>query len=128
MTVAYQKLPFDEAIQFLKYKVNPPWWIGTDTALMNAQSWDRLPPDLKQVLQDTMKEVERETPEYYVKKAKEEEAQLVQAGMKIIELPAAEIAKIKRIHWEEGTKSFLLGPSPKYGPKLRDLMARFAPR
>lgn len=112
----------------VKYKVNPPWWIGTDTALMNAQSWDRLPADMKKLLLDTMKEIERETPDYYASLAKEEETQLIKAGVKIIELPAAEVEKIKRIHWEEGTKAFLIGPSPKYGQKLKDLVARFAPR
>jgi len=48
--------------------------------------------------------------------------------VKIIELPAGEVAKVKRIHWEEGTKMFLTGPSPKYGPELKELLSQFAPR
>jgi hypothetical protein len=35
---------------------------------------------------------------------------------------------VKRIHWEEGTKLFLTGPSPKYGAELKELIAPFAPR
>jgi len=112
----------------VKYKVMPPWWVGTDAALMNAKAFDGLPADLKKLLVDTMREIERETPGYYLGREKQEDAALEKAGVKIIELPAAELEKVKRIHWEEGTKAFLLNPSPKYGPQLRELMARFAPR
>ena len=52
----------------------------------------------------------------------------MKAGVKIIELPAAEVEKVNRVQWEEGSKAFLLGPSPKYGAQLKELMSRFAPR
>jgi hypothetical protein len=52
----------------------------------------------------------------------------VKIGVKTVELPAAEVERVKRLHWEEGTKMFLLGPSPKHGAQLKELMARFAPR
>jgi hypothetical protein len=32
------------------------------------------------------------------------------------------------IHWEDGSRLFLTGPSPKYGPELKELIAPFAPR
>lgn len=112
----------------IKYKVMPHWWIGTDIVLMNAQAFDALPADLKKVLIDAMKEVERDTPAYFLKLEKDEDAELAKAGVKIIELPAAEVAKVNRVQWEEGSKAFLLGPSPKYGPQLKEMMARFAPR
>ena len=112
----------------IKYKVVPNWWIGTDIVLMNAQAFDTLPADLKKVLVDAMKEVERDTPAHFLKLEKEEDAALAKAGVKLIELPAAEVEKVNRIQWEEGGKAFLLGPSPKYGPQLKEMMARFAPR
>jgi TRAP-type C4-dicarboxylate transport system substrate-binding protein len=112
----------------IKYKVMPHWWIGTDVVLMNAQAFDSLPADLKKVLIDVMKEVERDTPAYFLKLEKDEDAELAKAGVKIIELPAAEVQKVNRVQWEEGSKAFLLGPSPKYGPQLKEQMARFAPR
>ena len=112
----------------VRFKVTPPWWIGTDVALMNAKSFDALAPDLRKLLVDTMREVEREVPGYYLNREKQEDAALERAGVKVIELPPADMDRIRRIHWEEGTKAFLLNPSPKYGPPLRDLMARFAPR
>jgi len=112
----------------IKYKVMPHWWIGTDIVLMNAQSFDSLPADLKKLLVDAMKEVERDTPAYFLKLEKDEDEALLKAGVKIIELPAAEVEKVNRVQWEEGSKAFLLGPSPKYGVQLKELMARFAPR
>jgi TRAP-type C4-dicarboxylate transport system substrate-binding protein len=112
----------------IKYKVMPPWWTGTDVALMHAPTFDALPADLKKLLIDTMKEIERETPAYYLKLEKEEDAALTKAGVKVIELPASELERVSRIHWEETSKAFLLNPSPKYGPQLKELMARFAPR
>jgi len=112
----------------IKYKVMPHWWVGTDIVLMNAQNFDSLPADLKKILIEAMKEVERDTPAYFLNLEKEEDALLAKAGVKIIELPAAEVAKVNRVQWEEGSKAFLLGPSPKYGPPLKELMSRFAPR
>jgi TRAP-type C4-dicarboxylate transport system substrate-binding protein len=112
----------------IKYKVMPHWWIGTDIALMNAQAFDSLPADLRKLLIDTMKEVERDTPAHFLKLEKEEDAALLKAGVKVIELPAAEVGKVNRVQWEEGSQAFLLGPSPKYGAQLRELLSRFAPR
>ena len=112
----------------IKYKVTPNWWVGTDVALMNAKSFDGLSTDLKKLLVDTMRDVELEVPGYYQGREKQEDAALEKAGVKVIELPAAEVTKVKRLHWEDGTRTFLLGPSPKYGPQLKELMTRFAPR
>ena len=115
--------------RYVKYKVMPWWWQAIDgEVFFNAKSFDALPADLKKLLVDTLKEIEREAKRYYQAKEAAEDEQLKKAGVKIIELPAAEVTKIKRIHWEEGTKMFLTGPSPKYGPELKELMSQFAPR
>lgn len=112
----------------IKFKVTPNWWIGTDIAMMNAQAFDALSPDMKKLLVDTMREIERETPGHFEGKEKIEDGLLAKANVKNIELPAAEVERIKKIHWEEGTKTFLLSRSPKYGQQLKDLMAKFAPK
>ena len=43
----------------IKYKVTPPWWVGTDVALMNARVFDALSDDRKKILVDAMIEVEK---------------------------------------------------------------------
>ena len=115
--------------RYVKYKVMPWWWEGVEAHVYaNAKSYDALPADAKKLLVDTLKEIEREVKPYYQRKEAAEDEQLKRAGVKVIELPAAEIAKVKRVHWEDGTKMFLTGPSPKYGPELKELMSQFAPR
>jgi TRAP-type C4-dicarboxylate transport system substrate-binding protein len=112
----------------IKYKVAPSWWVGTDIALMNAQAFDALPADTRKLLIDTMKDIEKEVQDYFLKKEKEEDAILLKIGVKTIELPIAEVERVKRLHWQDGTQAFLLRPSPKYGPNLKEIMSRFAPR
>ena len=112
----------------IKFKVTPFWWAAADIALMNAQAYDALPADLKNLMVDTMREIERETPDYYLAKEKADDIELAKLGVKNIETSAADLAKIRKIHWEEGTKTFLISRSPKYGQQLKDMMAKFAPK
>jgi TRAP-type C4-dicarboxylate transport system substrate-binding protein len=115
--------------RLIKYKVMPWWWQSTEgVVVLNARAFDSLPADLKRVLVDAMKEVERKAKSYYLGKERAEDEELKRLGVKTITLPAAEISKVYRIQWEEGTKAFLTGPSPKYGQELKELMAPFAPR
>ena len=115
--------------RYVKYKVMPWWWQAVDgMVFVNAKSYDALPPDLKKLLVDTLKEIERESKRYYAKKEAAEDEQLKKAGVKIIELSKADVEKIKRLHWEQGTQMFLTGPSPKHGPELKELVSKFAPR
>ena len=112
----------------IKYKVAPSWWVGTDIALMNAKAFDALPADTRKLMIDTMKDIEKEVQGYYLKKEKEEDVILAKIGVKTIELPIAEVERVKRLHWQDGTQAFLLRPSPKHGPILKEVMSRFAPR
>ena len=112
----------------IKYKVTPPWWIGTDVALMNAAAYDKLSPDLQKLLTDTMIEIEKEVPAYYGSKEKAEDAGLEKMGVQYLSTSDAEMIRIKKLHWEGGVQTFLLKPSPKYGPQLAELMKRFAPK
>ena len=41
----------------IKHKVTPPWWVGTEVALMNARAFDALSDDRKKILIDAMIEV-----------------------------------------------------------------------
>jgi TRAP-type C4-dicarboxylate transport system substrate-binding protein len=115
--------------RYVKYKVMPWWWEAVDgMVFVNAKRFDSLSPDLKKLLTDTLAEVEREAKPYFVKKEAAEDEALKKTGVKIIELGKAEIEKIRRIHWEQGTQMFLMGPSPKHGPGLKELVTRFAPK
>jgi TRAP-type C4-dicarboxylate transport system substrate-binding protein len=110
----------------VKYKVSPPWWVGTDVALMNAKVFDSLSPEVKKLLIDTMIEIEKEAPAYYMAKEKEEDAAMAKMGIQNIQTSDADLAKIRKLHWEQGVEAFLLKPSPKYGPDLKKVVERFA--
>ena len=112
----------------IKYKVNPPWWVGTDVALMNAEAYDKLSPDLKKLLTDTMIQIEKEVPAYYGDKEKAEDAGLVKLGVQYLATSDADLVKIRKLQWEGTVQAFLLKPSPKYGPQLVEVMKRFAPK
>ena len=112
----------------VKYKVTPAWWVGTDVALMNAAAYDKLPPELKKLLTDTMIEIEKEVPAYFGGKEKAEDAGLEKMGIQFLPTSDADLARIKKLHWDGGVQAFLLKPSPKYGAQLAELMKRFAPK
>jgi len=112
----------------VKYRVTPSWWVGTDVALMNAKAFDSLAPDLQKLLIDTMIEIEKETPAYFGAKEKAEEQAMDKAGIQVIAMSDADMAKIKKIHWEAGIEAFVMKPSPKHGPELKKILERFAPK
>ncbi len=112
----------------IKFKVTPSWWVGTDIALMNAKAFDSLAPDMQKLLVDTMIEIEKETPAYYGAKEKAEDEAMAKMGIQNIAMSDADMVKIKKLHWESGVESFLMKPSPKYGPELKKILERFAPK
>jgi TRAP-type transport system periplasmic protein len=111
----------------VKFKVTPPWWVGTDVALINAKAFDALSADVKKILVDAMIEIEKEVPAYYQEKEKAEDAAMAKMGIQNIATTDADMVKIRKAHWEAGTKIFLTGPSPKYGQGLVDIMKRYVP-
>jgi TRAP-type C4-dicarboxylate transport system substrate-binding protein len=112
----------------VKYKITPPWWVGTDVALMNARAFDALSPELQKLLVDIMIEVEKEVPAYYLAKEKEEDAAMARMGIQNIATSEADLKKIRKLHWDAGTETFLLKPSPKYAPELIKTVERFVTR
>lgn len=112
----------------IKFKITPSWWVGTDIALMNAKAFDALAPDLQKLLVDTMIEIEKDVPAYFGAKEKAEDEAMAKMGIQNIAMSEADMAKIKKLHWEGGVEAFLMKPSPKYGPELKKILERFAPK
>lgn len=112
----------------IKFKVTPPWWVGTDVALMNAKAFDALSADQKKVLIDAMIEVEKGVFDYYLAKEKDEDAAMAKMGIQTIATSAADLTRIHKMHWDTGTEAFLKKPSPKYAPDLMKVIERYAPK
>ena len=94
----------------IKYKVTPPWWVGTDVALMNAKAFDALVRRSQEILVDAMIEVEKGVFDYYLAKEKEEDAAMAKMGIQNI---ATSDADLKKIHKCTGT------PEPKPSSRSR---------
>lgn len=112
----------------IKYRVMPFWWVGTDVALMNAKTFDSLPAEAQKILVDTMTELERDVASHYRKKEETEAQALAKLGVQDITLGDDELIKVRRLHWEGGTESLLLKPSPQFGPAIKEALGQFAPK
>jgi len=114
--------------EVLKYVVLPSFWrYPSGFVCMRAKTYDALPNDLKKILIDTMKEIEKETPAIFNKNALKDAEAMKRAGMKTIRLSEADWKRTQQIHWEQGVKKLLLKPCPKYGKELKKLMSQFYP-
>jgi len=67
-------------------------------------------------------------PAYYGAKEKAEDEAMAKMGIQNIAMSAADMTKIKKMHWDVGTEAFLTKPSPKYGPEIKKVLERFAPK
>jgi TRAP-type C4-dicarboxylate transport system substrate-binding protein len=114
--------------EILKYVVLPSFWrYPSGFVLMRAKAYDGLPDDLKKILTDTMVEIEKETPAVFNKNALKDAEAMKRAGMQTIMLSEEDWRKTQQRHWEQGVKNLLLGPCPKYGQELMELMSQFYP-
>jgi TRAP-type C4-dicarboxylate transport system substrate-binding protein len=112
----------------IKYKITPPWWVGTDVALMNARVFDALSDELRKIVVDAMIEAEKGVFDYYLAKEKAEDAIMARMNIQNIATSDADLARIRKIHWDAGTEAFLKKPSPKYAPDLMKVIERYAPK
>jgi TRAP-type C4-dicarboxylate transport system substrate-binding protein len=104
-----------------KYILHPPLPIATSNSfLVNAKRWDGLPSDVKKLIMDTIIALEPEVYDFFKKIGDSAEVQLVEKGMKIVELPPAEAKKLNYAFsdytWEEFVKKM-----PEYGRKIYEV-------
>lgn len=101
-----------------KYILHPPIPITSSaTFLVNAKRWDGLPSDVKKLIMDILIVMEPEIYDYYTKVMYTAEAQLIEKGMKITELPPAEKKKYMYAFTDYTWEKFC-ERMPEYGPKI----------
>lgn len=106
-----------------KYIVEPRFYSGPHPLVMNLKTWNGLPNKFKDVITEAAMEAERKIVAYYVEEIKKEFILLKQAGLEVIDLPAAEKEKFLKVAYEEGWKD-VLQKCPKTGPKLKGLLSK----
>ncbi len=106
-----------------KFIVEPGFYSGPHPMVMNLKTWNSLPKKFQDVLNEAAKEAERKIVAYYQEEEKKEIPLLKQAGLQVIDLPAAEKARFLKIAYDEGWKD-VIEKCPKTGPELRSLLTK----
>ena len=108
----------------VKYMINVPLYGQNLVILVNLDSWNKLPGEYQQMMQDIMAGIEsNELTALYEQRTKGALKLAVDKGMQIIELPAADAKRLAELAheviWEEVIKK-----SPEHGPQLRKFLAK----
>lgn len=104
-----------------KYIIEPGFYQVDTVALVNKNKWDSLSGEAKQVLTDAAKAVEKRAQEHFAEIVRKDREQLLQKGLQVITLPAAEADKYVQTA-DEAVMRQVLQASPEYGPKLQAIL------
>jgi TRAP-type transport system periplasmic protein len=106
-----------------KYIVEPGFYQVPNPLLVNLKNWSQLPEKMKKLLTEAAKEAEKKAVAHFDDLAKKERPILLQAGLQVIDLPAAEKEKFLKVAYEEGWKD-IIAKSPQAGPELKALLSK----
>jgi TRAP-type C4-dicarboxylate transport system substrate-binding protein len=111
--------------KLLKYAIEPGVFQIDTSVHMNLEKWNKLPKDCQELLMDVMQDMEWIGSMRGMLRTEEEGQVMWNAGMKRIYLPPGEAEKFQKIAYEK-TWEYLIGISPEYGPKLKQLTSKSA--
>lgn len=106
-----------------KYVIDPGFYQVDVNILMNLDTWNRLPEDIKQLFSETILEIERMAAEHYGNLLEEDRRMLLDKGIEVIRFSAADEALYLQKTYEAGWQS-VLANSPVYGPQLKELLSK----
>jgi len=105
-----------------KFRVEPAFYSAALHALVNLGAWNKLGPERQKIMHEAMAVVEAKAGDR-IKLDGEERKRQEAAGIKAINLPAAEAKKWADTAKEAGWAA-VLKTSPEHGPKLRELLTK----
>jgi TRAP-type C4-dicarboxylate transport system substrate-binding protein len=105
-----------------KYRVEPAFYSAALHTLVNLAVWNKLGADQKKILEEAMAEAETKNAAR-VKLNDEERKRQDEAGVKAIQLPAAEAKKWSDTAKEAGWAA-VMKTSPEHGAKLKELLTK----
>jgi len=106
-----------------KYVVEPGFYQVPNPVLVNLKTWRKLPQELRDLLTEAAKEAERKAVAYFQDLARKDRPALLEAGIKVIDLPPAEKEKFLKAAYGAGWKD-VLKKCPKTGPELKRLLTK----
>ncbi len=105
--------------------IKPFFWTVRTWLYFNLKTWNRLTPEQQKLLTEAAIETEKWGPAHFDKYIDAEHDTLVKKhGMQIIELPAEDSKRLRKIAYESAWKKFV-PVSPQYGKQVREMARRF---
>lgn len=110
--------------EVVKYVVDHGWWSGGAVYIyINLNSWNSLPENIRNLMMDAAKEMEREIVPVADRFVREERKRLTDAGMAFIQLTPPDGERLVEIasdlKWEQ-----IIKKSPEYGPKMKAMIKK----
>jgi len=106
-----------------KYVVEPSFYQVDVIGLVNVRAWNKLPRDLQDVLNASMRETERAAYDHFKRLIQEDRKKLMSKGLKEIKLKQVESAKYLQTAYGASWKE-VLKKDARQGAVLRDLLTK----
>lgn len=103
-----------------KYVIDHPFYSMDSTFLMNRESFNKLPENLRELVKEAAIEAENEWEKFFEDRKIKENERLTDAGLQFIKFSEADENYFIDTAYEEGWKE-ALKDCPEYGPKLKEL-------
>ena len=103
------------------YRIDPSVYSGNVPALVNLDVWNDLPQEAQDLLIEVAIEWEAEAVEFQAGIRDAEQAQLMEDGMEVLELPPAAAEHYSTLAYD-AIWGQVISASPEHGPRLRELL------
>ncbi len=105
------------------YVIDPGFYQVDVGIVMNLKFWNKLPEDLKEVINKVAKEVEHDAAEHYARLIEEEREFITSKGVEVIEFTGEDHGLYLKTAYQAGWKE-VLKRSPENGAEMRELLGQ----
>jgi TRAP-type C4-dicarboxylate transport system substrate-binding protein len=109
--------------EVVKYRVEPGFYMANNVVLINKEVWDKLPANLRKILQESEIEAERAAVDRGNAHVAKENAIMEKGGMQLIQLPPAEAKKLRDTAYE-ALWEVVIKKSGDDGKTLKEMISR----
>ncbi len=106
-----------------KYVINHPFYSLNSAIIMNQETWDDLPDEVKQQIEEASVEFEKQVVAYYADYIAQEDARLKEAGVEFVTFSDAEAKQYTDAAYDAGWAKFL-EENPEHGQAIKDMMTK----
>ncbi|MFH1349929.1 MAG: TRAP transporter substrate-binding protein DctP [Pseudomonadota bacterium] len=110
--------------EVIKYRIDPGFYTMDGCVTINLKKWESLPPDVREGLETSMKEHEKNMYAQYMGALEKEIELLTKAGVKISTLPPAEAKKYVDLAYKAGWDELIQKRAPEIAPKVKAMLEK----